>query len=185
MKEKAFYKYKKIIILLIKIVSLFPASLNKRSLVMFRHTKGKIGILLRYILIKNLAKSVGNNVIVLEDVLFDAIHLMTFGNNVSINPYCYIAGEISFGNNIAVANHTSMHSANHTYSDIKVPIKYLPIENSPIIIDDDVWIGAGCRILSGVHIGNRSIVAAGAVVNKDVPTHTIVGGVPAKVIKTI
>jgi len=57
-----FYKYKKFIKLFVKIFSLFPVSLNRRFLVMFRHTKGKIGILLRYILIKNLAKSTGDNV---------------------------------------------------------------------------------------------------------------------------
>ncbi len=52
-----------------------------------------------------------------------------------------------------------------------------------IIVDDDVWIGYGATILSGVHIGQGAVVAAGAVVSKDVPPYAIVGGVPAKVIK--
>lgn len=52
-----------------------------------------------------------------------------------------------------------------------------------IMIDDDVWIGYGCTILSGVHIGQGAVIAAGAVVSQDVPPYAVVGGVPAKVIK--
>ena len=59
------------------------------------------------------------------------------------------------------------------------------ILSSPIVIDDDVWIGARCQILKGVHIGARSIIAAGSVVTKDVPADVIAGGNPCKVIRTI
>ena len=55
--------------------------------------------------------------------------------------------------------------------------------DAPIVINDDVWIGAGSIILAGVTIGKGAIIAAGAVVNKDVPEYSIVGGVPAKVLK--
>ena len=55
-------------------------------------------------------------------------------------------------------------------------------EERPVYIGDDVWIGDRVMILPGVHVGNGSIIAAGAVVTKDVPDHTVVGGVPAKVI---
>ena len=57
------------------------------------------------------------------------------------------------------------------------------ISKGDIIVDDDVWIGYGATILSGVHIGQGAVIAAGAVVTKDVPPYAIVGGVPAKVIK--
>jgi acetyltransferase-like isoleucine patch superfamily enzyme len=130
-------------------------------------------------------KKCGDNVAILEDVVFDAIHLMSFGNNVSINQFCYLAGEISFGSDVAVANSTSFHSVNHSYSDPEIPIKQQPVINDPIEIADDVWIGSGCRILSGVKIGRRVIVAAGAVVNKSIPSNSLVAGVPAKVIKQI
>jgi acetyltransferase-like isoleucine patch superfamily enzyme len=180
-----FYKNQKAINLLVKIDNLLPKSINKRMLVFFRGTTGMMGAGIRYILVRNLAKSCGSNVVILEDVFFVAIHMMSFGNNVSINPYCYVAGEISFGNDVSVANHTSIHSTNHTFNDKKLPIKEQPVINNPIEIADNVWIGSGCRILSGVKIGTRVVVAAGAVVNKSVPSNSMIAGVPAKVIKII
>lgn len=180
-----FYKYKKFIHVLVKMDSLLPKRINNRLLVLFRGTTGMVGAGIRYILIRNLATKCGDNVVILEDVFFDAIHMMSFGDNVSINPYCYVAGEINFGNDVAVANHTSFHSFNHSFSDKSMPIKEQPTINKPITIMDDVWIGSGCRILSGVKIGTRVVVAAGAVVTKSVPTNSIIAGVPAKVIKNI
>ena len=59
------------------------------------------------------------------------------------------------------------------------------VSTTPVVIDDDVWIGANAVILPGVHIGNHCVVAAGAVVTKDVPPHSLVGGVPAKIMKQI
>ncbi len=59
----------------------------------------------------------------------------------------------------------------------------LPEDDEPVIIEDDVWVGTGAIILKGVRVGTGAIIAAGAVVTKDVPPYTIVGGVPAKVIK--
>lgn len=61
--------------------------------------------------------------------------------------------------------------------------KYEALSKGNIVIDDDVWIGYGATIMSGVHIGQGAVIAAGAVVTKDVPPYAIVGGVPAKIIK--
>jgi acetyltransferase-like isoleucine patch superfamily enzyme len=180
-----FYRYKKLLYFLAQIIGYFPQSLNNKLLIFFRGTTGVFGVAIRYILIKNLAKTCGDNVAILEHVVFDGIHLMCFGDNVSINPYCYIAGEIHFGHDIAIANHTSFHSVNHSYADKDVPIKFQPIINIPIIVNNNVWIGSGCRILSGVVIEERVIIGAGAVVHKSIGPNTIVAGVPAKIIKKI
>ncbi|MGZ2371890.1 acyltransferase [Ancylomarina sp. YFZ004] len=180
-----FYKFKKAIIFFVKLDGFLPKSINKKLLVLFRSTPGYLGAGIRYIIIKNLCRKCGDNVVILEHVIFDAVHMMSFGDNVSINPYCYIAGEISFGNNISVANHTSFHSFNHSYSDKELPIKEQLTINKPIHIADNVWIGSGCRVLSGVQIKQRVIVAAGAVVNKSMPSNTVIAGVPAKVVKNI
>jgi len=59
------------------------------------------------------------------------------------------------------------------------------VSTSTVIIEDDIWIGANAVVLPGVTIGHHSVVAAGAVVTKDVPPHSLVAGVPAKVIKQI
>ena len=100
---------------------------------------------------------------------------------------CYLdgCGGISIGDNVSIAHNTSLISFNHTHKQKNIPIKYNPIECGHIYIERDVWIGCGTRILSGVSIGTRAIVAAGSVVNKNVEEFSIYGGVPSKLIKYI
>ena len=123
--------------------------------------------------------------------LLNGVLLMTYGgtieigNNCSINPYSIIYGHgnLKIGNNVLIAAHTVIIPANHIFSDHSKPINNQGLTKLGIVIEDDVWIGAGCKILDGVTIGKGSVIAAGAVVNKDVANYTIVGGVPAKFIK--
>ena len=75
------------------------------------------------------------------------------------------------------------HSENHIIERIDIPIRDQGVSNQGILIEDDVWLGSGVVILDGVHIGTGAVVAAGSVVNKDVPSYTVVGGVPTKVLK--
>lgn len=78
--------------------------------------------------------------------------------------------------------HITDHS--HGYEDITQPIlKQKLISKGPVIIEDDCWIGFGSEILSGVHIGKHSIIAAHAVVTKNVPAYSIVAGNPARIVK--
>ena len=78
--------------------------------------------------------------------------------------------------------HITDHS--HGYEDITRPISVQPlICKGPVVIEDDCWLGFNCEILSGVHIGKHSIVAARAVVTKNVPPYSIVAGNPARVVK--
>ena len=73
---------------------------------------------------------------------------------------------------------------NHEYSDIHKPIGWQGMKpRKKVTIGNDVWLGQRVMIMPGVTIGNGSIVAAGAVVTKDIPPYSIVGGVPAKVLK--
>lgn len=130
--------------------------------------------------------TVGNNTELLTGVL-----LMTYGGNIlignycSINPYTilYGHGNLTIGNNVLIAAHCVLIPANHKFADISIPINSQGITKKGITIEDDVWIGTGCKILDGVTIGKGAVIAAGAVVNKDVQAYTIVGGVPAKIIK--
>jgi acetyltransferase-like isoleucine patch superfamily enzyme len=115
------------------------------------------------------------------------IFLISIGNNVSIHPMCYIdgAGEIEIGNDVSIAYASSILTTNHTWNDSCIPIKYNKETFSKVKIDNDVWIGCGCRILAGVTLHRRSVIAAGAVVTVDVEPNSIYGGIPAKLIKKI
>ena len=180
-----FDKVKPIIKILVFIDSIFPSWFNKFLLVLFRNFPFYIGILIRYVLIKNVSKSCGSNVIVFQGVIFDAPQMMDFGNNISINPYCYLAGEISIGNDVAIAHTTAMHSMNHTWSEDNLPISYNPVVNKKITIENDVWIGCNVIVLSGVVIKSRSVIAAGAVVTKSFESNSLIAGNPAKFLKNI
>ncbi len=90
---------------------------------------------------------------------------------------------MKIGNNVRIAANTIIAASMHKFERIDVTIISQGFEARGITIGNDTWIGASCRILDGVRIGKGAILAAGAVVTKDVPAYTIVGGVPAKVIR--
>ncbi len=123
--------------------------------------------------------------------------LIKIGNNVGISSACLWANEcITIGNNVNIGADciiidTDAHPHNYVQrrsefiSSVTSEEYSKQIPTSPIVIDDDVWIGARCQVLKGVHIGARSIISAGSIVTKDIPADCIAGGVPAKVIKQI
>ena len=143
---------------------------------------GQFGLLLRYSILKNIVASCGDNVYIGQNVEIRNPHLLNIGDNVSIHRGCYIdaIGGIDIGSNVSIAHQTSLVSFNHTWENPDIPIKYNEISKGKIIIEDDVWIGCGCRILANVTIKSRSIIAAGAVVTSDVPSKCIVGGSPQR-----
>lgn len=94
-------------------------------------------------------------------------------------------GGITIGDRVYTAPMVQMLAVNHIYHDPTRPMIEQGITAQGITVEDDVWIGAGAVITDGVHIGQGAVVAAGAVVTKDVPAHTVVAGVPARVIKEI
>ena len=108
------------------------------------------------------------------------------GSECSINPYTIVYGHggIQIGNQVRIAAHSLLVAANHNFDSIDIPIHEQGGTAKGIHIEDDVWIGSGARILDGVRIGRGAIVAAGAVVTSDVPEFTIVGGVPARPIRS-
>lgn len=104
------------------------------------------------------------------------------GDNFYMNAGCHILGEITFGRDVMIGPKTVIWGRDHG-SKLGTPMRDQPHINAPIKIGDDVWIGANVTILKGVEIGNGAIIAAGALVNKNVPPLAIVGGNPAKIIK--
>ncbi len=107
------------------------------------------------------------------------------GDSVTVNPFCILYGHggLEVGSNVLIASHTTIIPANHVFTDPAKPIREQGETKEGIKIGNDVWIGTHVSILDGVTIGDGAVIAAGAVVNKDVSAYTVVGGVPAKVIK--
>lgn len=185
--REIFLKYNKIISFFFFFFKVIPNNMFGWVLFLIDGSESKVALILRYFYIKKNCLSCGNNIYIGKYVTLKNIDMLHLGSNISIHAYCYLdgAGGVEIGDDVSIANHTSLISFEHTWDEEDIPIKYNPVRKSKICIGNDVWIGNGCRILSGVTIGRRSIVAAGAVVNRDVISKTIVGGVPAKVIKEI
>lgn len=108
---------------------------------------------------------------------------LTLGKRVFINSGCRFQdqGGITIGDDVLIGHNAVLATINHDIS----PEKRGDMHPAPIVIGDRVWLGANVTVLPGVVIGENSIVAAGAVVAKDVPANTIVGGVPAKVLRSL
>lgn len=128
----------------------------------------------------------GNNVHVQASVvIYSPNKICVFGNNVGIGHYCIVNCDVIIGNNVMLAAHSSLISRDaHRFDIIGQTMFEGPRGDSEkLIIEDDVWIGHGATVLSGVTLAKGSVVAAGSVVTKDVPPYSIVMGVPAKVVK--
>ncbi len=115
----------------------------------------------------------------------NAVGDVVIGDYTRIGLHCTVIGPVTIGNHVNLAQGITVSALNHNFEDTRLRIDEQGVNTSEIIIDDDVWIGANAVITAGVHIGRHSVVAAGAVVTKDVPEYSVVGGVPAKVIRTI
>lgn len=118
--------------------------------------------------------------------IFKGSGIISIGKRSFCNAHCVFGcnQKIEIGENVMIADGVSIRDTDHAFDDVDRPMVDQGISTSPVKIGDDVWIGYGASILKGVTIGTGAIVAAGAVVNRDVAPLAIVGGVPAKVIGT-
>jgi acetyltransferase-like isoleucine patch superfamily enzyme len=134
----------------------------------------------------------GNNVsigafsrIVISTSLNNLGRFIKIGNNVGIGEFAYLggAGGLEIGSDCIVGQYFSCHPENHNYQDQTILIRLQGVNRKGIQIGDNCWIGSKVTILDGVKIGSGSIIAAGSVVNKPFPDNSIIGGVPAKLLK--
>lgn len=148
---------------------------------------GKIGSILRYVLVCSRLGQCGKNVYFGSHIYIDDFSKLFIGSNVSIHHRCSIlsGGEVWIGNEVSIAHGSSLISGNHTWINQDLSIRDNPVTLGSIKISDDVWIGCGVRVLSNVKIGSRCVIAAGAVVSKNLSSNSIYAGVPAKLIKSI
>jgi acetyltransferase-like isoleucine patch superfamily enzyme len=179
--------WKKVINIIVLLDSIIPYKINNFFYSCFKNIPGYFGLLIRYILLKNLLKECGENLSVHPHVIIKNKQNLSIGNNVSVHSFCYIdaLGDIKIGDNVSIAHNSSLISFDHDWQDITIPIKYNRLIKANIVINDDVWIGCGVRILKGVTIHSRSVIAAGSVVLNNIEEGSLVGGVPAKLLKKI
>jgi acetyltransferase-like isoleucine patch superfamily enzyme len=122
-------------------------------------------------------------------IISDGVIIAPYGGSIEIGasayigPYCVLYGHggLAIGRSTMIGAHTIIVPANHGWTRLDEPMNVQPLTMKGIAIGEDVWIGAGCKILDGVHIGNGTVIGAGSVVTKDIDAHLIAFGVPAKV----
>lgn len=138
---------------------------------------------IREVLSKIIGKQISENTTVFAPFYTNFGRHIQLGKNVFINHGCSFLdlGGITIEDDVLIGPKVNLITENHPID----PRKRKNLDLKSIVIKKNVWIGANATILPGVTIGENSIVAAGAVVNKDVPSNVIVGGVPAKIIKSI
>lgn len=137
--------------------------------------------------VKRTFKSIGHEVTIYPGSTFANASDITIGHHVFIHTgaHFYTAGStITIGNYVLIGRHCTIIAASRDYTNWKVPI-YFGNEyvKKPVVIQDDVWMGERVMIMPGVTICRGAVIAAGAIVTKNVPEYAIVAGVPAKVIK--
>lgn len=126
---------------------------------------------------------IGNNVEIKENVIIQIYNgKIEIGDNTQLNPFTVIyGGNVKIGNNVLVAPHCMIASGNHDFLQTEVPMRFAgDLTKGPIIIGNDVWIGANSTVTDGVTIGNGSVIAANSCVTTNVEDFAIYGGVPAK-----
>ena len=112
---------------------------------------------------------------------------LKMGNNSAIGDFTHFGapGGIVIGNDVIMGSYISFHSENHNFLDTSKLIREQGVNSKGIVLGNNIWVGAKVTFLDGCQVGDNSVVAAGAVVNGIYPPNSIIGGVPAKVLKTI
>lgn len=170
---------------------------------------GFSGIILRRIIFVNKFNKCGKNLILSPGIEISGFENIQLGDNVQISKRCSIHahnygkllignnfgmnvnstlgasdnGEIIIGDNVMIAQNVVIRSSNHKFDDISIPISMQGHTGGRIVVGNGCWIAANVVITSNVNIGEHSIIAAGAVVTNDIEPYSIVGGVPAKLIR--
>ena len=111
---------------------------------------------------------------------------ISIGRDSYVGPHSVLfgAGSILIGDKVALGPEVVVTSHGHTFADVGSPILDQPTIFEPVVIEDDVYVGAGSIILHGVTIGRGAVIGAGAVVSKDIPAGAVALGVPARVVRT-
>ena len=112
---------------------------------------------------------------------------MVIGDGCSIHLYfhCGAAQSVTIGRNVLIASRVYISDHDHEFDNPELPPIKAGLIVSPVVIEDEVWVGEGAVILKGVTVGKRAVIGSNAVVTKDVPPFSVAGGVPAKILRRI
>lgn len=150
----------------------------------FRFLPGLTGMAIRWGLYRLLFKRLDGFPLIYSGVFFTHTYGLEVGKSFSINSGALIdaRGGITIGDAVMVGPHAVIVSSDHDYRQTAVPMAHVDHILKPVVIGNDVWIGAHAVISSGIKIGNGAVIGAGAVVTGNVNDYDIVGGVPARTI---
>ena len=123
--------------------------------------------------------------LIVSTSLNDLGRFIKIGDNVGIGEFAYLggAGGLTIGQDCIIGQYFSCHPENHQFEDTAVPIRLQGVTRKGITIGANCWIGSKVTILDGVEIGDGCVIAAGAVVNTSFPSNSVIGGVPARLLK--
>lgn len=124
--------------------------------------------------------------LIVSTSLNDLGAFIRIGDHVGIGEYAYLggAGGLEIGSDCIIGQYFSCHPENHAYHDLAQPIRHQGVQRLGIRIGRDCWIGSKVTVLDGVQLGDGCVVAAGAVVTRSFPPFSVIGGVPARLLKT-
>lgn len=187
--RETFAKFSTVINFVSGVYKLMPLKLRKSLFEMHRNTRGKIGLGLRYAILKATAYECGENVAVYPGVYMFNIENLSVGSNVSIHPMCYIEcgyekGAVTIKDDVSLAHGTTLMSTNHIYDGLDTLIKDKGVSCEPVCIENNVWIGSKVTVTAGTTIASGCVIGANAVVTKDTEENGVYVGIPAKKIKS-
>lgn len=143
---------------------------------------GRIGKCLRRMCGKMILTRCGKKVNIERGASFSS--KVELGNNSGIGVNCYLAGRVVIGDDVMMGPNVRIYTVNHASKRLDIPMNQQgTTEEKPVVIGNDVWLGANVIILRGVKIGNGCIIGAGSVVRMDVPDYAVVMGNPAAIVK--
>ena len=168
-----------------KVVFLFLYYAISRHLPLSYNFGGRISSKLRYWACRHIFEYCGEHVNIEKGAYFGKGDKIRIGNNSGLGENCFIPNGSVVGENVMMGANIYILQQNHKFERTDIPMCQQGYEQpQPIVIDDDVWIGNNVNILAGRHIAKGSIIGIGSVLTKDFPAYSIVGGNPAKLIRS-
>lgn len=147
---------------------------------------GRLSKKCRTLVCKQFFRSTGRNVNVEHGAYFGSGRFVEIGDNSGIGVDCHVPANIRIGKDVMMGPEVLIigWNQNHRFDDVAIPMRLQGREDGlPVVIEDDVWLGARVIVLPGIRIGRGAVIGAGAVVAKDVPPFALCVGNPARIIK--